>query len=374
MARKKMSSSTADAPVNTTTAASSGDGSSQAAASVPRILLRTYRPTDNEAVQYLFTTTMFALVPEGVRRKLWSPLTWIVWFVGYGALLMTVPRALVRFAGMDNESMWMTGVRMFVTFAWALFGFSVMFIVTERFEMVDKVEQALENDLKDPEAIYLKYEAPFDDEDEDEEVADDDEASRRKQQQEEKKKLNWQQQQEQEVHRPGHFWLLLADDEPCGMLGLAPAFDAPKMDQRTNLAPIWKQVLRALSGNRFQFGANSQPLAVIPSGPAHTATIVRWAVANQFQQCGLSSLLMHRAMTWAHDAGIRDVYAITNEVELAAEQILEKRHGFRLVRRHKIGLFGRYRAVWVCKVVEWMAVNGNHVNSRFKPKDDKKEE
>ncbi|ORX57476.1 hypothetical protein DM01DRAFT_1334093 [Hesseltinella vesiculosa] len=344
-ARKKASKSSSPS-------SSSKDTSKDDSKAIPRLLLRTYRPTDNEAVHYLFTTTMFALVPEGVRRKLWSPFTWLIWLVGYGILLTVMPRVLVRYAGFTEPSMWMTAARVAITFCWALFGFSLMFIVTERFEMVDKVEQGLENDLKDPESIYLKYEAPFDDDEEDEKQ---------------------QKQQKQQEHRPGHFWILLADDEPCGMLGLAPASDTPKLDQRANACPIWKQVARSLCGNRVQFGAGYSRLpTVIPSGSAHTATIVRWAVANHYQQCGLSSLLMHRAMTWAHEAGIKEVYAITNEVELAAEQILEKRHGFKLVRKRKIGWFGRHHAIWSCKVDAWMEVNGNHVNSRFRPKDAKK--
>ncbi|CAO3633297.1 unnamed protein product [Cunninghamella echinulata] len=207
-----------------------------------------------------------------------------------------------------------------------------MFVITEQFEMVDKVEQGLKNDLDNIDNIYLQQP---------EEGNDNKEST-------------------------GHFWVLLAGEDICGMLGLAPSSPSPIYDQRSSLLPIWKQVLIALG---LPFSSSTQKeqekKEIIPSQPPQTATIVRWAIANEYQRCGLSSLLIHRAMTWAHESGLTDVYAITNEVEMAAEQILEKRHGFKLVSKKKLGWFGSYECIWRCSVDTWIEKNKNHVNSKF---------
>ncbi|KAI8081477.1 uncharacterized protein BX664DRAFT_340482 [Halteromyces radiatus] len=315
----------------------------------PKLMLRTYRPTDYEAVRALYTSTLFALVPEGVRRKLWSASTWIIWFLGYSILLTVVPNYLVKmvFPGVDIEtSYWIKLLKLVLTFVWAMVGFSAMFIITERFEITDKVEQALANDLNDPDSVYLHYEQ-------------DDNAKVRR------RKVST----ELDEVMPGHFWVLLANEEVCGMVGLAPASDHPLLDQRPHILPIWKQVIKSLH-LPIPFSSSSSSVdrpVIIPAQPQHTATIARWAIANDYQQCGLSSLLIHRVMTWAQENELTDIYAITNEVQMAAEQILQKRHGFQLVKKNKIGWFGRYECIWKCHVDDWVEQNKNHVNSKFKP-------
>ncbi|CAO3611346.1 unnamed protein product [Cunninghamella blakesleeana] len=283
---------------------------------------------------------MFALVPEGVRRKLWSISTWLVWFAGYSCLLLLGHYLLVDIFGLiEEDSVWLGFIKVVTTFLWAVIGFSFMFIVTERYEMVDKVEQGLKNNLQNIEDIYLT-------------------------QQEKESTLDDQ--------TPGHFWVLLAGDEICGMLGLAPSSQTPLYDQRPTLLPIWKQVLISLGmplSSSLNNNINNQlKKEIIPSQPPHTATIVRWSVINEYQQCGLSSLLIHRAMTWANESGLTDVYAITSEVEMAAEQILEKRHGFKLISKKRTGWFGSYEHIWVCSVENWVEKNKNHVNSKFSRK------
>ncbi|KAI8336594.1 hypothetical protein BC941DRAFT_427542 [Chlamydoabsidia padenii] len=368
---KKKSTNTSSTASTTQSSVSAKD------AATPKLMLRTYRPTDLEAVRQLYIGTLFALVPEGVRRKLWSVSTWLVWFTGYTLLLKLVPTyvLLTLFPSLDIEtSKWVSFVKVVLTFGWALIGFSAMFIVTERFEIAEKVHAGLANDLNDPEAVYLQYE-PMDENNKDNRVR-----------QRRTTTTNDEEEEEEEdngdanvdEHIPGHFWVLLANDEVCGMMGLAPASKEPLFDSRPHVLPIWKQVVQSMGGivgiSLFATARSSpsKRQVIIASRPQHTATIVRWAVANEYQQCGLSSLLIHRALTWAKENGLTDVYATTNEVQMAAEQILEKRHGFKLVKKQKIGWFGRYECLWVCHVDDWVEQNKNHVNSRFKPSDNKK--
>jgi GNAT superfamily N-acetyltransferase len=368
MGKKKSNASTTSTSTTSsnTTGASTSDAAKNAA--TPKLMLRTYRPTDFEAVRQLYIATLFALVPEGVRRKLWSVTTWVIWFTGFTLLLKLVPKYVLKaiFPSVDLETS--NGVAFFkviLTFIWALVGFSAMFIVTERFEIAEKVHQGLTNDLNDPEAVYLQYE-PL------EENNKDDNSKVRQ-----RKTTRSEDDTDVDEHIPGHFWVLLANDEVCGMMGLAPASKEPLLDSRPLILPIWKQVVQALGRNvglsLFEtVSSTTQRPVIIAAQPQHTATIVRWAVANEYQQCGLSSLLIHRALTWAKENGLTDVYATTNEIEMAAEQILEKRHGFKLVKKQKIGWFGRYECLWVCHVDDWVEQNKNHVNSRFKPSDNKK--
>ncbi|CAO3596940.1 unnamed protein product [Absidia cylindrospora] len=323
MAKKKLTINANDS------ATSKGDAPSNS--STPKLMLRTYRPTDFEAVRQLYIETLFALVPEGVRRKLWSVMTWVIWFVVYTLLLKTVPKHVVQplFPSLDIEnSNWIPVLKVVLTFGWAVAGFAAMFIVTERFEITEKVQQGLLNDSNDPEFATTKM------------ATNDGDAT------------------DVDDHIPGHFWVLLANDEVCGMMGLAPASKQPLVDSRPQVLPIWKQVVQSIGRCFFislfessSTSSSNRPV-ITPSQPQHTATIVRWAVANEYQQC---------------ENGLTDVYATTNEVEMAAEQILEKRHGFHLVKKHKIGWFGRYECTWVCHVDDWIEQNKNHVNSKFKP-------
>ncbi|ORZ19609.1 hypothetical protein BCR42DRAFT_410108 [Absidia repens] len=361
MAKKKSTNTSSSANESATS-----KNDAQPNSSTPKLMLRTYRPTDFEAVRQLYIETLFALVPEGVRRKLWSVMTWVIWFVVYTLLLKVVPKHVIQplFPSLDIEnSNWIPVLKVMLTFGWAVAGFSAMFIVTERFEITEKVQQGLLNDLNDPESVYLQYE-PLD---------ENPSINKDKVRQRKSATTNDGDSTDVDDHIPGHFWVLLANDEVCGMMGLAPASKQPLLDSRPQVLPIWKQVVQSIGRCFFislfessSTSSSNRPV-IIPSQPQHTATIVRWAVANEYQQCGLSSLLIHRALTWAKENGLTDVYATTNEVEMAAEQILQKRHGFDLVKKQKIGWFGRYECTWVCHVDDWIEQNKNHVNSKFKP-------
>jgi hypothetical protein len=46
----------------------------------PDIVLRSFQPSDLPYTKHIYYSTYFGLVPEGVKRKLISPLTWATFF------------------------------------------------------------------------------------------------------------------------------------------------------------------------------------------------------------------------------------------------------------------------------------------------------
>lgn len=307
----------------------------------PKVVLRTYRETDLEKVDYLFCSTSVPLVYESIRQKLWSPTTWAVWFAVYSSLLYILPQALSAF----QLSEWtLTAIKVIATFFWAVIGFSVMFIVSDRVDLTSYVEEARANDLLDPDLYYLNYIA-----------------------QGEKKERKPVDQQD-----PSHFWVLSIDEEICGMIGFI-CNEQEINDRRKTAFKPWKQVAAAVF-ELFRlplpaFFEKRQPVGervFMDKHAPRTATITRWTVRSDLQSCGLSTLLLNRAMTWANQHGINRVYAHTHEYQMAAEQILEKRHGFVTMKKYDRNFFGKYTKLHGCRVQEWVALNGNKTRTSYK--------
>lgn len=310
----------------------------------PKVVLRTYQASDHDQVEYLFRSSTVPLVYESIRSKLWSPITWLVWFGVYTMLLLIVPKGVDYLVG--GLTGWSdTIVRMLTTFWWAVVAFATIFIISDRVELQNRVDEALENDLKDPELYYLNY------------TLDKDGKKVRK---------------AEEDQVPSHFWVLTLDDEVCGMIGLScNENDVP--DQRTILPVPWKQftvavleLLRLPVPAILERGVVNDKKALF----AHkqipkTATITRWGVRGELQTCGFSTLLINRAMTWANEHGINRVYAMTDECCMAAEQILVRRHKFVIMKRYKLTHFGQYRKLFACRVAEWMETNGDKTRKVF---------
>ncbi|KAI9499442.1 acyl-CoA N-acyltransferase [Zychaea mexicana] len=323
--------------------ASSSSPASSTTTNDPKLCIRTYRPTDREYVDYLFYSTYFALVPEGVKRKLMSPTTWIIWIAVYAYLLAIVP---VLLHGMNMPSWTGIALRIFFTVSWALVGFSALFFLTDRFETVDQVETVRLNDLSDPEIYYLNYNKY-----------------------EQIKRVTFDKDTKpatelvrellpEDERTPGHFWVLEVDGAPCGIVGLA-CYKKPVMDARPIMGPSWQRLGRwvceryHLSTPSLLVAKESKPRVFAEPSPPHTATLQRMAVKYQFQGCGLGTVLINRAMVWANDHDIHTVNAVTNELQGTAAQFLQK-HGFRKVKKVSSGWFGQYEAHWSCNVKTWM--------------------
>ncbi|KAI8638398.1 hypothetical protein BD408DRAFT_328555, partial [Parasitella parasitica] len=200
----------------------------------PRLILRTYKASDHDHVDHLFYSTYFTLVPEGVKCKLKSPVFWVLWIAFYSYLLGIVP---ILLSGMNLPSWSSTALKVFLTFAWAVVSFASIFVVTDRFEVVDKVEQARQNDLSDPEIYYLnwiKKEVQVDDNNEKagkKRVTFDKDAKPATELVRTQKPL--------EEQAPSHFWVLTLDNRPCGMVGLAH-FKEQLKSNRPLQPPAWK--------------------------------------------------------------------------------------------------------------------------------------
>lgn len=310
----------------------------------PKVVLRTYQASDHDQVQSLFRDTTVPLIFESIRSKIWAAATWIVWFIGYTLLLLTVPKAATYLFG-ELPSWLDTIIRVFTTFTWAMIGFAILFIVCDRIEIPNRIEEAFANDLKDPELYYLNY------------TLDKDGNKVRK---------------AKKDQMPSHFWVLTLDDEVCGMIGLScNAEDV--LEQRTMMPVAWKQfvssvlyLLRLPVPAMLERGSIPEKKHIF----AHkqipkTATITRWAVRSELQTCGFSTLLINRAMTWASEHDINRVYAMTDECCMAAEQILASRHNFVIMKRYNLFYFGQYRKLFGCRVVEWMEKNGDKTRKVF---------
>ena len=371
---------------------------SESSADNPKLCIRTYRPTDREHVDYLFYSTYFALVPEGVKRKLMSPTVWILWVGVYAYLLAIVP---VLLHGMNMPSWVDIVLRIFFTISWALVGFSALFFYTDRFETVDRIEAIRRNDLSDPEIYYLNYnkyekvvttspehtedEAPSkgegssssstasptkDSNDNTNNNRDDDKKHKKKK----KKRVTFDKDTKpatelvrellpEDERTPGHFWILEADGVLCGIIGLA-CYNKPVVDSRPHTGPAWQRLGRWFC-ERYGLSIPSMFEATVPTEtrifeeatPPHTALLQRMAVKYQFQGCGLGSILINRAMIWANDHDIQTINAVTNELQGTAADILQKRHGFKLVKKIRKGWFGQYEAHWTCNVNTWMEKN-----------------
>ncbi|KAG0169385.1 hypothetical protein DFQ28_003695 [Apophysomyces sp. BC1034] len=349
---------------------SNAKASSQAEES-PKLVLRTYQASDYNYVDYLYYSTYFALVPEGVRRKLWSPLTWAIWFGVYSYLLLIVP---VLLSGMNVPSWAPLALKVFFTFAWAAVWFAALFAATDRFEIVDKVECARQNDLSDPEVYYLNWIKR-------EVIVDDEESEQEKSNSKKRVTFDKDAKPAVEVVRerkpeseqtPSHFWVLAMEGTPCAMLGLACNREDIE-DKRETLPAPWKRLGAAIFRryhltvpNIFKASPTAKRDIFAKAHEPNTATLQRLAVKYEFQSCGLSTLLINRAINWAADHGIERVYATTDEMMMQAENVLQLRHGFKKVEKKRTGWFGQYEATWYCDVQEWKEKNNDKTKPQFK--------
>lgn len=298
----------------------------------PKIILRSYQDKDKDAVNDLFATTYYGLVLEGVRSKLWAPMTWVIWLGGYSALMTVVPTMVFGpVAAAKNEFWSVFLLKLAISAVWAAFGFAFLFIKTVRWDAMERVEEAKANDLSDPARYYFDTNL-------------------------------------------SHFWVLEVDQVLSGMVALA-FYEKRFLNKRPDQGKPWQQigaaVCRRLFGERrvpavFRPRPSPRPRVFAEPTEPKTAILDRLAIDHDYQNCGLSTLLINRAMLWAHEKGIEKVYATTNEMQIQAEQVLTRRHGFKMLRKDKIGALGKYEALLVADVKEWMDTHGKDTKSLYK--------
>ncbi|CEG66843.1 hypothetical protein RMATCC62417_03352 [Rhizopus microsporus] len=324
----------------------------------PRLMLRTYRASDHDQIDHLFYSTYFVLVPEGVKSKLKSPLFWVVWFGFYSYLMAIVP---ILLADLSVPSWTSTALKVFLTISWFLVSFAGVFVFTDRFEAVDQVEQARMNDLSDPEIYYLNW-IKEEIELEEESISTSDGKKRVTFDKDAKPATEIKRSQKPiEEQTPSHFWVLTLDNKPCGMIGLAH-YRERLYSNRPTQPPAWKLMSAAVL-RRYRLPVpeylsdlyNKMPPNVFAEPHEEkVATLQRLAIRNEFQGSGLSTLLIDRAMVFAHEKGLERVEAVTNELQTKAAEILRVKHGFTLIKKQKKGWFGQYEKTWSCNVNDWM--------------------
>lgn len=283
----------------------------------PKLILRSYNSEDFQRVQELFIGTYYGLVSEGIRAKLRTPWTWLVWILGYFFFQTVVPTLVF---GQERENSWPEYfLKLFLTFWWVATAFIVFFIMTAKYELVDRVNEAQANDMSDPATYYLNYTTTADN------------------------KLVQKPAAEQS---PSHFWVLSIDNALAGIVGLAVYNKVVKetrnKDERKRKA--WWTVDADL--------ANAKDDIFAEPTPPKTAILQRLAITPDYQNCGLANLLINRAMFWAQEHGIEKVVAYTNEMQRTAEKVLMERHGFKLEHTNKKWL--SYQKKLVCDVQAWI--------------------
>ncbi|KAI8061792.1 hypothetical protein BC940DRAFT_309769 [Gongronella butleri] len=335
----------------------------------PRLILRSYRASDHDQVDFIFYSTYFALVPEGVKAKLKSPLFWLGWLGIYAYLMMCVPIVL---DGMGLPWWVYPVLRGIISLAWIVVAFAGLFVLTDRLDVVDRIEQARQNDLRDPECTYMniiKEECVVSD---DKDKLEDDEGV--------KKRVTFDKDTKpatELVRRPrdaptqSHFWVLQMDGQVCGTVGIVQ-YDETQYDERPRTPPGWKKIGQLLCERYhlrvpqfLQFDPYNPRVALAGPHEPYTASLQRLAVKHEFQNCGLSTLMLNRALAWAHQQGIRHIYAVTNEMQTHAADILKSRHQFVRVKKERKGWLGKYEITWVCPVEEWFAKHADANDKLF---------
>jgi hypothetical protein len=246
--------------------------------------------------------------------------------------------------------------KLLLILAWTAVSFMVVFVKTERFDMLELVEQSRLNDLSDPEVYYLGWEKK------EVESNDDKPGKKVKFDNDVKPSTEYIRKQKPESEQsPSHFWVMMYGDELVGMVGLAHY--TKTMTSKRNTPPsVWKLMLVNMmkryhiklpkSLENIDEGGKSQIFA--HANKPKDSTLTHLIVRSDMQGCGLSTLLINRVMSWANEKGLESVSAVTNEIESDGASILKVQHGFKLVKKEKTGWLGQKRNTWECDVKNWI--------------------
>ncbi|ORZ15038.1 hypothetical protein BCR42DRAFT_376016 [Absidia repens] len=324
-----------------------------------KVELRPYfEDRDRKYVQYLFYSTYLNQVPRGVKLRVlsWPPVVSTVWLALFGLLIQTTIKVV---GPMGWPWFMMMGLYGALTFVSVGGGLAFLLWYVDRFDVSERVLDGIDNDMGDIESFYpTKYRD------------DDDGASK------------------------GQFWVLTVNDEVVGCIGVdqhtkpvtkkvdpsrlrnyVRASEQPSMASSSAIAhaewprtayvlaridDLVRQVLVGatdLVRDRITSKTDTEPAQVteilFPVHEKNEASLRRLAVKTEYQGHGLSTPLLKRVGFWAYKENIDYLYAETDELQYELEQILEKRHGYKLVSRTKLGWY-KTKSVWKLDVKFWM--------------------
>ncbi|CEJ03769.1 hypothetical protein RMCBS344292_17747 [Rhizopus microsporus] len=311
-----------------------------------------FAETDKKYVQYLFYSTYFNLVPQAVRLRLQSPFLIALWLGFYALLITTATRLANKY---EWPSILTLTFQVFVTLVSVGGGVVGLFWYLDKFDVTYRVVEGIENDLKEPDVYYRGTPGDI---------------------------------------RKGNFWVLTLNDEIVGCIGMdhnqEPVIDQSvkeskyvRASERPSTADApeiqaaeWKKTAYVLAKlddwirlvlvggfdfvrdiylklNNVQIEEHCQKILFEAHKPQE-ASVRRLAVKLECQGHGLSTVLLKRVAFWAHAHQIEYLYAETDELQTKMAEILEKRHGYKLVSKEKLGYF-RTRSVYRLDVKLWMS-------------------
>jgi GNAT superfamily N-acetyltransferase len=331
----------------------------------PQVAIRTYsQPVDQKFVQYAFYSTYLNLVPEGIYARLKSPPIIIFWLMVSTFAYIEIPKALLH---LELSGKFMLGIKIFLVIASIAIGLVAIIWYVDKMVISARIEHGLVNDMGDIQQFYLGFDT--------EQTMDGD------------KKITKIKPVEGEKN-DSHFWVLTVDDNVIGCIGLnhsqvdkmdkyytepikaaakTPEPVEPAVDQNSWLVKGFNAVAKVddlisscvVSGHN---AAVSVYRKVVPTPDnvvlfkAHKrneASLQRLAVKTEYQSHGLASVLIKRAILWAHQHKIEYLFATTDELQKQMASILSTKYGFQKVEEKKTGYYGR-ETLWRLDVNEWI--------------------
>ncbi|KAI8333840.1 hypothetical protein BC941DRAFT_433137 [Chlamydoabsidia padenii] len=331
-----------------------------------KVELRPYfEDKDRKYVQYLFYSTYLNQVPRGVKVRLlsWPPVIPSIWLGLFGLVLQMTIKVV---GPMGWPWFMMVGLYAALVFVSVGGGLAFLLWYVDKYDVSERILDGIDNDVGDIESFYRSWHTV-----DKVKQRDDDEGTSK-----------------------GQFWVLTVNDDVVGCIGvdqhLKPvmkktdasrqrhyvrASEQPRMAQSPAIAhaewprtayvlalidDLVRQVLvGATDLVRDRLGKKQEQQVVEPTQvlfPVHEkneASLRRLAVKTEYQGHGLSTPLIKRAAFWAYSQNIDYLYAETDELQYDMEQILEKRHGYKLVSRTKLGGY-KTKSVWKLDVKYWM--------------------
>lgn len=295
-----------------------------------------YGAKDLKYVQYLVYSTYYDKVPRGVKLLLLSPWVGPPYLAWLAAVVFYLPNQLVYLGWTPSMIL---GARAVLAFAGIVLGLACAFYYVDRNIVSERVIEALDNDLKDPGEYYRQDQ--------------------------------------------GNFWVLTVNDVPVGCIGMdhhqSDVVKHQLAPETTSLADSeairqakWKRTAYILARiddamritvstthknvKKLLFGPDKPESSKIlfPAHKPYEASVRRLAIKANLQDRGLSTPLLKRVAFWAHSHQVEYLYAETDELQPKMEQVLQKRHGYELVSRKRIGLF-QQKSVWRLDVKLWMS-------------------
>jgi N-acetylglutamate synthase-like GNAT family acetyltransferase len=326
----------------------------------PQVAMRPYfDDTDKKYVQYLFFSSYLNLVTIGVKIRLQSPVILISWFIISVIAYIELPKALEV---LDLGPLIMIGIKGFLVVACFAFGIAGLLWYVDKMVVSQRIERGFANDMGNIEKYYLgwiKEEQTVDGETQVQKVRADE--------------SNF-----------SNFWVLTVNGDIVGCAGLhhnqlditdkysgqrPKHLESLKSDPAVQNAS-WARLSYALAVVddfvrlcivKFHNTLMDVYERVVPAKKsevlfkahkANEATLQRLAIKTEYQDHGLSTVLIKRVILWAHSHKIEHLFATTDELQVKMGDILSKRHGFQQVSTKKTGLYS-HETLWKLDVKDW---------------------